>query len=99
MASSFVAIAPLVSFLVAGDPMLVKAGGDYKDGVVSVAAKAPKEVTLKVLKGDARGVADFLKEKLAGAEVTVNGETIKVKGIAEKDALDKIAGLEFDALP
>lgn len=99
MASSFVAIAPLVSFLVAGDPMLVKAGADYKDGVVSVSAKAPKEVTLKVMKGEAKAVADFLKEKLTGAEVSLAGESIKVKGLAEKDVLDKIAALEFDAIP
>ena len=99
MASTFVAIAPLVSLLVAGDPVLVKAGDAYKDGIVSVAAKAPKEVTLKVLKGEAKAVADFLKEKLTGAEVSVTGETIKVKGLGEKDALDKIAALEFDAIP
>lgn len=99
MASTFAALAPLVSFLVAGDPMLVKADGNYKDGIVSVATKAPKEVTLKVLKGEAKAVADFIKDKLAPAEVTLAGETITVKGLAEKDALDKLSALEFDALP
>lgn len=95
MASSFVAIA----LFLAGDPMLVKAGADYKDGAVSVITKAPNEVTLKVLKGDAKAAADLLKEKLSGAEVTLSGETIKVKGLSEKDALDRIAALEFDTTP
>ena len=99
MASTFAAIAPFVSLLVAGDPMLVKADGAYKDGIVSVSSKAPKEITLKVLKGDAKAVADFIKDKLAGADVSVTGENIKIKGLAEKDALDKLAALEFDALP
>jgi hypothetical protein len=99
MASTFAAIAPFVSLLVAGDPMLVKADGHYKDGIVGVTSKAPKEVTLKVLKGEARAVADFIKDKLAPAEVTLSGETIQVKGLAETEALDKLAALEFDALP
>lgn len=92
-------LAVTVSLWLAADPMLVKADGAYKDGVVSVTTKAPKEVTFKVLKGDARGVADFLREKLTGAEVVQTDDTIKVKGLADKDVLDKVAALQFDAIP
>jgi len=86
--------ASVFSLLLIGDPLLVKSGDIYKDGVVSVEKKAAKEVTLKVLRADAKTVADALKEKLPGAEITVDGETVQIKGVAEKEVLEKASQID-----
>lgn len=96
MASTLVAIA---SLFVAGEPLLVKSADGYKEGVVSVAQKSAKEVTLKAVKTDAKTVADALKTALPGAEISVDGDNVKIKGLAEKDVLEKVAAVQVDVQP
>ncbi len=96
MASTLVALAPLVSLFVAGEPLLVKSADGWADGVVSVTQKAPKEVTLKALKAEAKTVADALKEKLPSAEISVDGDLVRIKGVPEKEILEKAASVQVE---
>jgi hypothetical protein len=96
MASVSVAFAPLLWLFVAGDPLLVKSGDTYKEGVVVLVKRSPTEVTLKAVKAEAKAVAELLREKLPGADVGVDGDIVTIKGTGEKEVLEKISSLTFD---